>query len=139
MQPNPSTNIASARATHGTPAAHPTMLLFASGKGGVGTSIIATLAAIAAAARGERVLLVDASESGGGLHHLFGVRPSTSIWALTNKHTPIDDALTPINERLMLVAGGTSAGGPMPATDVDRRTAIARLSRLYSRFQLVIF
>jgi MinD-like ATPase involved in chromosome partitioning or flagellar assembly len=52
---------------------------------------------------------------------------------------PLDDALTPINDHLTLIAGGTSAGGPMPATDVDRRTALARLNRLYSRFQLVIF
>ena len=71
--------------------ARPTMLLIASGKGGVGTSMIAALAALTASARGENVLLVDASESGGGLHHLFAVRPTTSIWSLTNTRTPVDD------------------------------------------------
>jgi MinD-like ATPase involved in chromosome partitioning or flagellar assembly len=115
------------------------MLLVASGKGGVGTSMIAALAALAAAARGERVLLVDASESGGGLHHLFAVRPTTGIWALTNTRTPVDEALIAINDRLTLIAGGTSGGGPTPTTDVDRRTALARLGRIYPRFQLVIF
>ena len=56
----------------------PSTLLIASGKGGVGTTIVAALVANAAADRGDRVLLVDASESGGTLHHLFGVRPAVS-------------------------------------------------------------
>jgi MinD-like ATPase involved in chromosome partitioning or flagellar assembly len=140
MLPNPpiGTTPASAPRTPNTPS-RPTMLLIASGKGGVGTSMIAALAALAAAARGERVLLVDASESGGGLHHLFAVRPTTSIWSLTNTRTPVDDAMIPINDRLTLIAGGANGGGPTPTTDVDRRTAIARLARIYPRFQLVIF
>ena len=139
MLPSPPTGVTSARPARGSASARPTMLLVASGKGGVGTSMIAALAALAAAARGERVLLVDASESGGGLHHLFAVRPTTGIWALTNTRTPVDEALIAINDRLTLIAGGTSGGGPTPTTDVDRRTALARLGRIYPRFQLVIF
>ncbi len=139
MLPSPPTGLASIGAMRPSAPTRPTMLLVASGKGGVGTSMIAALAALAAAARGERVLLVDASESGGGLHHLFAVRPTTAIWALTNTRTPVDDAMIPINDRLTLIAGGTNGGGPTPTTDVDRRTALARLARVYSRFQLVIF
>jgi flagellar biosynthesis protein FlhG len=139
MLPSPSTGVSASAATRGAAAPSPTMLLIASGKGGVGTSMIAALAALAAAARGQRVLLVDASESGGGLHHLFALRPTTGMWALTNTRTPVDDALIQINDRLTLIAGGTNAGGPTPTTDVDRRTALARLARIYSRYQLVIF
>lgn len=139
MLPSPSTGVSTNSATRGAPALRPTMLLIASGKGGVGTSMIAALAALAAAARGQHVLLVDASESGGGLHHLFAVRPTTGMWSLTDTRTPVDDALMQINDRLTLIAGGTNAGGPTPATDVDRRTALARLARIYSRYQLVIF
>jgi len=139
MLPRPPVGTSPAPRARSTPASRPTMLLVASGKGGVGTSIVAALAALAASARGERVLLVDASESGGGLHHLFGMRPSTGIWSLTNTRTPVDDALISITDRLTLVASGTNCGGPTPATDVDRRTALARLGRIYARFQLVIF
>ena len=139
MLPSPATNTTPTSATRGTTPSRPTMLLFASGKGGVGTSMMAALAAIASAMRGEKVLLVDASESGGGLHHLFGIRPTTGLWALTDTRTPVDDALIPIDERLTLIAGGTNSGGPTPSTDVDRRTALARLNRIYPRYQLVIF
>src|SRR5437879_11471622 len=85
----------------------PTTLLVTSGKGGVGTSMIAALTAISAAERGERVLLVDASEAGGTLHHLFGVRPTHSLWMLTDSRLHPDDALIPIGDNLTLVAGGT--------------------------------
>jgi flagellar biosynthesis protein FlhG len=139
MLPSPATNSTHASAPRPATPSRPTMLLFASGKGGVGTSMMAALAAIAAATRGEKVLLVDASESGGGLHHLFGIRPTTGLWALTDTRTPVDDALIPIDDQLTLIAGGTNSGGPTPATDVDRRTALARLNRIYARYQLVIF
>src|SRR5581483_8623678 len=136
MLPNPAAStppFGAARAS-----GRPTSLLVASGKGGVGTSMIAAFAALAAAARGENVLLVDASESGGGLHHLFAIRPTAGIWSLTDTRKPVDDALHPINDRLTLIPGGT-AGGPTPPTDVDRRTALSRLNRVMSRYQLVIF
>jgi MinD-like ATPase involved in chromosome partitioning or flagellar assembly len=124
---------------HGSTAPRPTALLIASGKGGVGTSMVAALGALSAAAQGQNVLLIDATESGGGLHHLFAVRPSTGLWSLTNTRTPVDEALIPINDRLTLIGGGANAGAPTPTTDVDRRTALARLARVYSRYQLVIF
>jgi len=60
----------------------PRTVLVASGKGGVGTSVVATLLALTAAGGDERVLLVDATESGGTLHHLFGARPARSFWML---------------------------------------------------------
>ena len=115
------------------------LLLVASGKGGVGTSMIATLTALSAAERGERVLLVDATESGGTLHHLFGVRPARSLWMLGGVNSRPDDALISLDERLTLVAGGTSGGAVVPATDHDRRAALTRLAHVYSRYSLVVF
>src|SRR5678815_4163878 len=75
-------------------------LLVASGKGGVGTSIVAALTAMSAAERGERVLLIDASEGSGTLHHLFGVRPTHTLWMLTDSRLDPDQALIAIDDRL---------------------------------------
>src|ERR1044071_3693357 len=82
--------------------ARPTCVLVASGKGGVGTSSVAALLALAAADRGEKVLLVDASESGGSLHHLFGVRPTQSLWMLTDSRYRPDNALLEVADNITL-------------------------------------
>jgi len=114
-------------------------LLIASGKGGVGTSVIAALAALAAAYRGDRVLLVDASESGGTQHHLFGVRPTESLWMLMDRRSDPNDLLITVDEGLTLVPGGTSATAIAPATDNERRSALARLAHVYPNFDTIIF
>jgi flagellar biosynthesis protein FlhG len=114
-------------------------LLIASGKGGVGTSVIAALAALAAANRGDKVLLVDASESGGTQHHLFGVRPTESLWMLTDRRSDPSNVLIPVDENLTLVAGGTSGAAVAPSTDNERRSALARLAHIYPNYETIIF
>lgn len=117
----------------------PPVLLVASGKGGVGTSVIAALHALAASERGERVLLVDASEAGGTLHHLFGARPTNSLWMLSDSRSHPDDVLIPIDESLTIVAGGTSGTAIAPTTEHERRSALMRLAHVYYQFDLVVF
>jgi MinD-like ATPase involved in chromosome partitioning or flagellar assembly len=127
------------------PDAGSNVVLVASGKGGVGTSVVASLLALSAAsAAGARVLLVDASESGGTLHHLLGVRPTHSLWMLKDARTTPADVLLPVDDRLTLVAGGTSGGGGgqsalvAPATDLERRSSLLRLAQLYENYDVVV-
>lgn len=137
MLPSPTHGIAKA-----TPGARPTCLLVASGKGGVGTSSVAALAALSAAERGERVLLVDASESSGTLHHLFGLRPTNSVWMLADARIHPETVLIDAGENLTLAAGGTSGNNgnaELPRNDHERRTALTRLAHLYSQYSLIIF
>lgn len=117
----------------------PTSVLVASGKGGVGTSCIASLLAIAAAERGERVLLVDATESTGSLHHLFGVRPTQSLWMLADARLRPEDGVIDVQDNLTLVAGGTSADAMTPPTDHHRRSALTRLAPIYPAYSLIVF
>src|SRR4051794_9384200 len=91
-----------------------TTLLVTSGKGGVGTSVVAALSALTAASYGRRVLLVDASEAGGTMHHLFGVRPKQSLWMLSHPRISPTESLISIDETLMLLAGGTSGAAIAP-------------------------
>ena len=116
-----------------------TMLLVASGKGGVGTSMIAALLALTAAESGKRVLLVDACESGGTLHHLFGVRPTHSLWMLSHPRIMPRETLLAVDETLMLLPGGTSGAAVAPTSDDDRRASLSRLAMIYSDFDLVLF
>jgi len=113
-------------------------VVVASGKGGVGTSVIASLAALSATARGDKVLLIDANEGSGSLHHLFGVRPTSSLWMLTDERTQPVDVLMSIDERLTLVCGGTTGAAVAPATDAERRGALGRLAHVYKDFDTII-
>jgi flagellar biosynthesis protein FlhG len=115
----------------------PKTLLVASGKGGVGTSIVATLLALTAAAGDERVLLVDATESGGTLHHLFGARPARSLWMLGRSGDSRDTVIA-IDETLSLIAGGTSGGAAAPRNDAERRASLAAVRPVFARFDLVV-
>jgi flagellar biosynthesis protein FlhG len=116
----------------------PQTVLVASGKGGVGTSILATLMALGAAQGDQRVLLIDATESGGTLHHLFGARPTRSLWMLSRPNAELRDTLVAIDETLTLVAGGTSAGAIVPRTDDERRMALSRVSQVFGAFDLIV-
>ncbi len=115
-----------------------TTLLVASGKGGVGTSIVAALSALAAGERGERVLLVDATESGGSQHLLFGVRPTHSLWMLADASVNAGDVLTLLEWNITLVAGGTAGGATPPTNDDDRRTALTKVAQLFFEYDCVI-
>jgi flagellar biosynthesis protein FlhG len=116
----------------------PQTVLVASGKGGVGTSMVATLMALSAAHSDQRVLLVDATESGGTLHHLFGMRPERSLWMLTRPNAELRDTLVAIDESLTLVAGGTAGGANPPRNDAERRAALASVSQVFGAFDLTI-
>lgn len=114
-------------------------IVLASGKGGVGTSIVAALTALTAAERDVRVLLVDATEASGAQHQLFGARPSHSLWSLADEQSNPDDALIMLDDNLTLVAGGTSGNAPLPSNDAERRTALTRLAHVFSNYDIVIF
>jgi MinD-like ATPase involved in chromosome partitioning or flagellar assembly len=114
-------------------------LVLASGKGGVGTSIVAALTALTAAERDARVLLVDAAETSGAQHHLFGVRPTHSVWSLSDEQSNPEDGLIALDDNLTLVTGGTSGDATMPSNDVDRRAALTRLAHVFSNYDIVIF
>lgn len=119
-------------------AREPQTVLVASGKGGVGTSMIATLMALSAAHGEQRVLLVDATESGGSLHHLFGARPSRSLWMLSRPNAELRDTLIAIDDSLTLVAGGTAGGATPPRNDDERRAALASMSQVFGAFDLTV-
>jgi MinD-like ATPase involved in chromosome partitioning or flagellar assembly len=113
-------------------------LVVASGKGGVGTSMIASMIGVLAAERGEHVLLVDATEGAGALHQLFATRPVTSLWHLITPKSNPTHVLLAVDEHLVLVAGGTSASAAPPSTDHERRAALMRLAYTFTRFDLVV-
>lgn len=114
------------------------VVLVASGKGGVGTSIVSSLLALACTSQGARVLLVDGNIGNGALHHLFGVRPERSLDSLYDSSVDVDDVLIPIDEQLTLVPSRPASAQELDVTAETRRVPFERLLASHHRFDCVI-
>jgi MinD-like ATPase involved in chromosome partitioning or flagellar assembly len=115
-------------------------LVVAGGKGGVGTSVIAALLALAAFERGERVLLVDADDQVGPLATLMGcIAPDVRLDDLLRGLRPPRDVLAWLDPRFALLPGGVPLARELPAlSGAERRVAFRRLTSAGMAFDRVI-
>lgn len=115
------------------------ILTVASGKGGVGKSVAVCNLGLALAARGQRVVLMDADLSGGNLATLFGIfdqGPTIDDFML-GQVRDLTDVVRPIRQNLGLVA---SAGESLAATNPNwgmKQRLIRHLRRLDADVVLV--
>ncbi len=118
----------------------PGVVVVGAGKGGVGTSTIAALAAMAGAERGLRVLLVDADENVGAQALLFGLPPAgPGIGALRGGDVTPDELLVKVAPGLILLPGGGGEDLGTTASGVaHRRVLLARVSSLFDGFDMVV-
>ncbi|TFG64853.1 MAG: MinD/ParA family protein [Nitrospirales bacterium] len=82
----------------------PTIISVASGKGGVGKSMVVSNLGILLARQGQRVILVDMDIGGANLHILFGMfhPPTTLTDFFTNRLTNLEDLAHPLANTLPL-------------------------------------
>lgn len=118
----------------------PGVIVVGSGKGGVGTSVVSALLALEAAKRGEHVLLVDADETVGSLHMMFGITdPGGGLGSLREPRVEPESLLRTVAPDVALFPGG---GGGVDATLTfaagERRALLRRVSGLYEQFSTVI-
>ena len=85
------------------------------------------------------MLLIDASETAGALHYMFGVRTEQTLWMLMDSRVRPEQLVTDLGDNLSLVAGGMSNEVSTPQNDHQRRTALTRLAQIYSRYDLIVF
>jgi flagellar biosynthesis protein FlhG len=116
------------------------VVVFGAGKGGVGTSTLSGLVALAAARSGASVLLVDADETVGSLHLQLGLPADVpGIGTLRGGATEADRLLLEVEPGLTLFPGG---GGGVAATlavaGSERRILMRRVAALYDRYDLVL-
>jgi flagellar biosynthesis protein FlhG len=82
------------------------VVCIASGKGGVGKSILATNLAVARARRGERVLLVDFDAGLANAHLLLGLAPHHDFGHILDGNVDAREAIVRGPEGLSLLSGG---------------------------------
>jgi len=109
-----------------------TLISVASGKGGVGKSVVSTNLALALAKGGRRVILADLDVGGADAHIMFGeLNPSVTLTDFLNKRVcRLDEVVIPVtihpNLRLITGTGDTLATANM---------AYARKKRLMKQFR----
>lgn len=112
-------------------------MVFASGKGGTGTSSLAALFAVGAASAGSRVLLVDGSAGIGSLHQYLGVEAGKG-WAALKTGTAPEELLVTVTEALTLLPGVTADDAGNAISAAERQSLFRRISSLYAGFDLVV-
>lgn len=129
-----SRNTPASVASHGV-----TTLLFASGRGGSGTTMLAALFAVAAAGDGHRVLFIDGDDMFGPASMLLGVRATATWQQLRAGNVGAQDVITPITQTLSVVAGGALQGtDAIVVTAAERRACMRRLAGVADRFDLIV-
>jgi len=114
----------------------PPVVVVGAGKGGVGTSTVATLLA-SAMSEDREVLLVETGHQLGVVHHMLGVDPVHTLDDLRAGRAEPEQLLVPVAERLTLL----SAHSPPTAellTGAERKLLFRRATALHERFQLVV-
>lgn len=116
----------------------PAVHVIGAGKGGVGTSTLAALWALAAVERGGRVLLVEAEPS--GLPLLFGLPPQMAgLASLNTNPVPLEALiLEPVPGLHLLPAGADAAGEGFAREVAERRSLLGRIRSVADRYSLIL-
>ena len=129
------------------------MVVVGSGRGGAGTSVVAGMLALSAAALDRRVLLVDADEHVGPQRWLMGVAaaaPHAPGFAALRGGLALDALLLPVSATLTLVPGGAGADAgaldagadapdaPPPLDPAERRALLRRVVAGFGTHDLVV-
>jgi len=110
---------------------------FTSGKGGVGKTNLCANFAVAAARRGQRVLIVDADLGLANVEIIFGLKPRYHLGDLLAGR-PIEEVLVQGPPGIHLLAAGSGVQSLTHLTDDDKLHLIAALDPLEDRFDLVL-
>ena len=112
-------------------------LCIASGKGGVGKSVLSASLSAYLATRG-RTLLVDADLGMGNAHILQGVQPSSSLVDFIEREHTVGDIRTRCGESLDLLAGGSGIPHMAGLKREDRARLAVQLAELEVAYQFLV-
>lgn len=116
----------------------PLVVVIASGKGGVGKSVLAVMLAARLAAAGPRVLLLDGAQNLGHLHVLLGVAGSYRLEQVQRGEVAPRDLVVPVTERLALLPADSGSEGLYAMPGVDQARLHHRLVDVYRDFDIVV-
>lgn len=117
----------------------PGVILVSAGKGGVGTSTVASLLAVAAAARSMRTLLVDGDATLGSVRMFFSVPDTAPGLAALNTGSTPEELAVPVAPNLHLIPGATpNSDAGEDYGRAERMTFYKRISGLYESYEFIV-
>ncbi len=118
------------------PSTNPAVVV-ASGKGGVGKTMLSTNLSVALCGLGRRVLLVDTNLGLGGSHHLLGVRPRHSLAEFVRTGDP-ELAVCKAGNGLMLAPAGAGREELANADELTRARVLQSLGHFDDRTDMLV-
>ena len=116
----------------------PSAIVLASGKGGVGKSVLTVTLGSVLAESGRRVLLLDGSQNLGNLHILLGCSRPRRFEELLSGEVRPEDMISPVGENLWLLPSESGTVSVYSLNPMDRARLHYQLSTLYDRFDAVL-
>jgi flagellar biosynthesis protein FlhG len=113
------------------------VICVASGKGGVGKSVVATNLAVARARRGERVLLLDFDAGLANAHLLLGLAPQHDFGHILDGNVAARDAIVRGPSGVSLISGGVGRHALANPTRRELDTLFEAFAPLESEFDTI--
>lgn len=110
-----------------------------SGKGGVGKSNFTANFSYALVAKGKKVLIVDMDIGMGNIHILFGATPTCHLKDYLTDIQRLEDVVTPIEENLAFIAGGSGLETVVEWSDTMFNRLIEAFSILQMEYDVILF
>ncbi len=117
----------------------PKVISVASGKGGVGKTIISVNLAIVLAQRGEKVLLFDADAGFANAEILMGVTPKNTLKDFLQKRVNLEKIIFQTPYQVDLISTGMDVDDLITFNLQDKSDLYNHLQRVASNYQFVIF
>ncbi|QKK10315.1 MAG: MinD/ParA family protein [Pseudomonadota bacterium] len=113
------------------------VIAVASGKGGVGKTNVVTNLAIAVAARGHRVCIVDADSGMANINILLGFSPKYGLAEVLSGEIGLSEALFKGPQGVQVLAGASGLAGMATLDDAQRHRLMGVLSKLERLFDVI--
>lgn len=117
----------------------PKVISIASGKGGVGKTIIAVNLAIVLAQRGEKVLLFDADAGFANAEILMGVTPKNTLRDFLQRRVNLEKVVFQTPYQVDLISTGMDVDDLITFNLQDKSDLYNHLQRIALNYQFVIF
>jgi flagellar biosynthesis protein FlhG len=116
----------------------PPVVTVASGKGGVGKTLVSLGLAGILSAQGRRVLLIDADLGLGNLHILTNTIPIFTIEDLLTENCRLEDACLRISGNLDLLPAASGINNDGTNLDINKNNLRLKLAGLKNKYDLIV-